>query len=227
MNRHNQVPSNPPAQKKRLRRYPEDFFLALIGKELSDIQYADAVLSAILSIGNNSKPTKEKRYAIMTDRFVNGLSLKEIGEKNNLSGTRIRQIIQRELRILQGFLIRIQVPVSPSTTLIFYDWNLNTKKYQYPSSYAELSAHIDERRKEKEAIELEQRSRILYPDTGIGELSLSVTVLTRLIKNRILTVGDFMSLTTNTNLYGIGEKLWAEIKAVQEDASKRYHQIRD
>lgn len=227
MTRHKRDSSNPPTRKKSLRRYPEEFFLALIGKELSDIQYANAVLSAILTIANHSNPTKEKRYEIMTDYYVKGLTLKEIGAKNNLSHSRIRQIILQELHVLQSYLIHIQVPISSSDTLIVYDWNLNTTKYQYPSSYAEFYAHLEEQRKEKESIELEQRSEILYPDTGIEKLSFSFPVFTRLIKNRIRTVGDFMSLTSSSKLYGIGEKYWAEIRVVQEEASKHYHQTRE
>ena len=211
---------------RKKRRYPEDFFLDLFGKELSDIQYADTVLSAILTIGNNSKPTKEKRYEIMTNYYVKGQTLKEIGEKYNVSHSRIQQIIRRQLRILQGYLIRIQVPTSTSKTSIVYDWNLNTKKYQYPTSYAEIHAHLEERRKEKEAIELEQRSQILYPDSDIGNVPLSIRLLTRLIKHGILTVGQFMALTPDTKLEEIGEKSWAEIKAAQEEVSKQYRKSR-
>ena len=205
--------------KKKLG-YPENFFMDLYGKESSDTEFADFLIEQLVASDFRwlSKVMYEQRFDIhdiLVEYYKEGTPTTKIAEKrgvlySNVNNHRnwglryIRCVIGRNTTIPLDFDTPSQYPVTFSEYYGLIEALPDRAKF-----LNEKAAEIEKRYAERR---YEERHSPLSLTDPLEKLDLSCRVYNLLYQNGITTVGDFISLTEEKKIPGIGVKGWAEIK---------------
>ena len=187
--------------KKKTRKYPEDFFIELIGEPISDRRYADCLIGELLD--PRYKGRYDRHYTVFRTYFVEGRTMTDTGKV--LGGS---YGMARSLKLTGIYALR----------RLYY-------KAEKPSTFEDYQKNISLFRRREEAYEAETAvcsAGPVFPDSLLETLGLPDRIFVSLRYDKhISTVEEFLALSDLDHILWVGKKDIEKIRALQEDVRKR------